>query len=148
MMTEEFWANSQLSVARYYGRCKMDGHEYVIVNKEGKDIFECSIEAEKAGREKAIESAAVQQMVVPVPQTALTQNPRIGELEDMIKSPEGWLEFSMSPLWPWCFGNCACELNSSDLRRIIKSSANAKIDVVHGLLDALYCFDLTEGKIS
>ena len=55
MMTEEFWRNSQFSVARYYGRCKMDGHEYVIVNKEGKDIFECSIEAEKAGREKAIE---------------------------------------------------------------------------------------------
>ena len=28
---------------------------YVIVNKEGKDIFECSEEAQKAGREKAIE---------------------------------------------------------------------------------------------
>jgi len=54
-MTEEFWANSQFSVARYYGRCKIDGKEYVIVNKEGKDIFECSAEAEKAGREKAIE---------------------------------------------------------------------------------------------
>lgn len=55
-MTEEFWANSQFSVARYYGRVKVNGHEYVIVNKEGKDIFKCSIEAEKAGREKAIES--------------------------------------------------------------------------------------------
>ena len=54
-MTEEFWANSQFSVARYYGCVKVNGHEYVIVNKEGKDIFECSIEAEKAGREKAIE---------------------------------------------------------------------------------------------
>ena len=54
-MTEEFWANSQFSVARYYGRIKIDGHEYVIVNKEGKDIFECSAEAHKAGREKAIE---------------------------------------------------------------------------------------------
>lgn len=54
-MTEEFWANSQFSVARYYGRAKINGHEYIIVNKEGKDIFECSIEAEKAGRAKAIE---------------------------------------------------------------------------------------------
>lgn len=54
-MTEEFWANSQFSVARYYGRVKVNGHEYIIVNKDGKDIFECSIEAEKAGREKAIE---------------------------------------------------------------------------------------------
>lgn len=54
-MSEEFWANSQFSIARYYGRVKVGGHEYVIVNKEGKDIFECSIEAEREGREKAIE---------------------------------------------------------------------------------------------
>lgn len=54
-MTEDYWASSQFSVARYYGRVKIDGYEYIIVNKEGKDIFQCSIEAEKAGREKAIE---------------------------------------------------------------------------------------------
>jgi hypothetical protein len=54
-MTEDYWASSQLSVARYYGRVKIDGHEYIIVNKEGKDIFQCSVEAKKAGREKAIE---------------------------------------------------------------------------------------------
>lgn len=54
-MSESFWANSQLSIARYTGRIKLDGFEYVIVNKDGKDIFQCSIEAEKAGREKAIE---------------------------------------------------------------------------------------------
>ncbi len=54
-MSEEFWANSQFSVVRYYGKAKIGGHEYIIVNKEGKDIFECSAEAEKAGREKAIE---------------------------------------------------------------------------------------------
>lgn len=54
-MTEEYWANSQLSIARYYGGIKYLGVEYIIVNKEGKDIFQCSIEAEKAGRAKAIE---------------------------------------------------------------------------------------------
>lgn len=54
-MSEEYWANSQFSIARYYGRIKVGGHEYMIVNKEGKDIFECSVEADKAGREKAIE---------------------------------------------------------------------------------------------
>lgn len=47
-MTEEFWANSQFSVARYYGRIKISSNEYIIVNKEGKDIFECSYDAEKA----------------------------------------------------------------------------------------------------
>lgn len=55
LMTEEFWANSHFSIARYYGRVKAFGLEYIIVNKEGKDIFECSAEAHKAGREKAIE---------------------------------------------------------------------------------------------
>lgn len=54
-MTEEYWASSLYSIARYYGGIKIRGVEYVIVNKEGKDIFECSEEAEKAGREKAIE---------------------------------------------------------------------------------------------
>lgn len=55
VMAEEFWANSQFSIVRYYGRIKINSCEYIIVNKEGKDIFECSYDAEKAGREKAIE---------------------------------------------------------------------------------------------
>ena len=54
-MAEEYWANSQFSIARYYGQIKIGEHIYVIVNKEGKDIFECSAEADKVGREKAIE---------------------------------------------------------------------------------------------
>lgn len=33
----------------------MNGIPYLIVNKEGKDILECSMEAKKEGREKAIE---------------------------------------------------------------------------------------------
>lgn len=55
LMTEEYWASSLLSIARYYGRITVRGVEYVIVDKEGKDIFQLSIEAEKAGRAKAIE---------------------------------------------------------------------------------------------
>ena len=92
----------------------------------------------------------IQQMVVPVSQTALTQNPRIAELESMILDKEPWIEFSMSPLWPWCFGNCAAEVSSSDLRRIVKGGPQPthKIDLVHALLDALYGFDLAEGRVS
>lgn len=55
VMTEEYWANTYFSVARYTGIIKVEGQAYVIVNKEGKDIFECSAEAEKEGRMKAIE---------------------------------------------------------------------------------------------
>jgi phage terminase large subunit-like protein len=95
-------------------------------------------------------ASVIQQMVVPVSQTALTQNPRIAELESMILDKEPWIEFSMSPLWPWCFGNCAAEVSSSDLRRIVKGGPQPthKIDLVHALLDALYGFDLSENRIS
>lgn len=55
VMTENFWANSQFSIARYSGSIKIDKHIYTIVDKRGHDIFECSREAAKAGREKAIE---------------------------------------------------------------------------------------------
>lgn len=54
-ISETVWANTQFSIARYTGRIRLGGKEYVICNKEGKDIFECSREAELAGREKAIE---------------------------------------------------------------------------------------------
>ena len=56
---EEYWRNSHFSIARFYGAINVkignENIEYIIVNKEGKDIFECSNEAEKAGRDKAIE---------------------------------------------------------------------------------------------
>ena len=54
-MAEEFWANSQYSIARHFGRIRVGNYDYVICNKDGKDIFACSLEAEKAGRQKAIE---------------------------------------------------------------------------------------------
>lgn len=55
LMTEDYWTNSPFSIARYYGQIKVRGVEYIIVNKEGKDIFQLSVEANRAGREKAIE---------------------------------------------------------------------------------------------
>ena len=92
----------------------------------------------------------IQRMVIPVSQTAMTQNPRIGELEHMILEKEPWMTFSMNPMWPWMFGNCAAELNSSDLRRIVKGGPQPthKIDGVAALEDALYLFDLSEGRVS
>lgn len=55
IITENVWANSQLSIARHYGRISCYNGTYIIVNKDGKDIFECSHEARIAGRTKAIE---------------------------------------------------------------------------------------------
>lgn len=55
LMPEEYWVASRFSIVRHYGRIRINRQEYIIVNKDGKDIFECSLEAERAGRDKAIE---------------------------------------------------------------------------------------------
>lgn len=55
LMTEEVWVNSQLSIARYYGEIKVNSITYIIVDKRGRDLFECSAEAVRLGKSKAIE---------------------------------------------------------------------------------------------
>lgn len=93
---------------------------------------------------------AIQRMVIPVSQSGFTQNPRIGEMEEKMLGQDEWMHFSDNPLWPWCFGNAAIESKGDPpIRRIVKGAGHSnKIDPVHGLLDALYCFDLGEGKVS
>lgn len=53
VMAEAFWRNSQLSIAGFTGSIRFNGHEFVIVNKEGIDVFELSAKA-KPGQEKII----------------------------------------------------------------------------------------------
>lgn len=54
-MAEEYWANSYLSIARHYGGITIGRDEYIIVNKDGVDVFALSAMAAKSGKEKAIE---------------------------------------------------------------------------------------------
>lgn len=42
IMTKEYWTNSHLSIARYYGGIKVNGDEYKIVNKYGITLEELS----------------------------------------------------------------------------------------------------------
>lgn len=42
LMEEGYWANSQLSVARYFGGLQFNGKEYKIVNKDGITVEELS----------------------------------------------------------------------------------------------------------
>lgn len=53
-MAESFWANSHLSIARYTGRIHLGKYDYVICNKDGKDIFECSMEAQRADAKRRL----------------------------------------------------------------------------------------------
>lgn len=50
LMVEEYWVNSQLSIARYYGKINFNGHIYVIVNKHGETLFEISARMDKEGK--------------------------------------------------------------------------------------------------
>ena len=96
-----------------------------------------------------IDARMIEAMVVPISQTALNFNPAICDVEDWIKAqPEAWIQFSMSPLWPWCFGNARIEMSlRNDLRRVVKSAPSEKVDPVHGLIDATVCFNLSESKL-
>lgn len=94
LMTEEFWANSQLSVARYFGGVTFEGRKYIIVDKLGRDLFECSDIADKEGREKAIEPGEPADLVLSTLQMAYRKlgRERIielikeGKTEDEIKA--------------------------------------------------------------
>ncbi len=47
--------NTPYSIARHYGRVIINKEIYIIVDKLGRDLFECSKIAEREGRDKAIE---------------------------------------------------------------------------------------------
>ena len=70
LMTEEFWSNSQLSIARYNGEIICNGRKYIIVDKHGRDIFECSEIAEREGRQKAIEPGEPADLILSTLQMA------------------------------------------------------------------------------
>lgn len=70
LMTEEYWANSQLSVARYYGGMTFNGRKYIIVDKLGRDLWECSKIAEKEGRDEAIEAGEPADLILATLQKA------------------------------------------------------------------------------
>lgn len=91
-MAEQFWANSQLSMARYYGQIKLGPYVYVIVNKDGKNIFQCSLEAAKAGREKAIEPGEPADLVRTDVLKYYRKLGRDGFLKFCKENPDVWTE--------------------------------------------------------
>jgi phage terminase large subunit-like protein len=91
----------------------------------------------------------IKSMVVPVQQNFMTMNQILTRLEYMTLASEPWLRYSNSPLWPWMAGNALVTTSRDDtLRKIVKTSEHTKVDCLHALLDALFCFDLSEGRIA
>lgn len=61
LMTQEFWLNSQLSIARFYGGCTFNGYRYDIVDERGRTLIELS---RKGGTGKAIPAGKPADLVV------------------------------------------------------------------------------------
>lgn len=74
------------------------GIEYRIINKEGKDLYECSIEAEKEGRKYAIDPDEPADLVVKtlIPAYKKLGRDRIIELLKQNKSEEEINEIAKS----------------------------------------------------
>ncbi|MCD8266452.1 MAG: terminase large subunit [Prevotellaceae bacterium] len=74
-------------------------------------------------------------LVKPVRQTNGAFNASVQTLERLIALKA--IEFSRSPLLPWCFGNCLLDVDRMDNAKPVKASPNAKIDPVICLLEGL-----------
>ena len=62
-------------------------------------------------------------------------------------APVPFITFSPSPLWPWCFGNCALEIDNRENKRPVKAnnSDSCKVDPVQAIIMALDLYERYEG---
>ena len=63
-------------------------------------------------------------------------------------APVPFISFSPNPLWPWCFGNCALEIDNRENKRPVKAnnSDSCKIDPVQAIIMALDLYERYEGS--
>jgi phage terminase large subunit-like protein len=94
-----------------------------------------------------IDALTIKKMVIPVSQSFVTMNGLVQEIEYALLTDQPWMQLSMNPSWPWMFQNVKLEVSPNELKKPLKSGVNNKVDGIHALLDALYCFDFSEGMI-
>ena len=94
-----------------------------------------------------IDALTIKKMVIPVSQSFVTMNGLVQEIEYALLTDQPWMQLSMNPSWPWMFQNVKLEVSPNELKKPLKSGVNNKVDGIHAMLDALYCFDFSEGMI-
>ena len=95
-----------------------------------------------------IDAKTINDMVLPVSQSAMVMNPLVQKIEEMSLASPSWITFSANPLWPWMFGNVILVYSrDGTLCRPQKNGDSNKIDGVAALLDALAVFDISESQI-
>lgn len=88
------------------------------------------------------------QHIVPVPQTNAAFNQPVEQINFFVKASRSPLSFSMSPLWPYCFGCCVLDKDTrmENKKPIKRNSSDAcKVDVVQALCDAFVVYNQVEG---
>ena len=62
-------------------------------------------------------------------------------------APVPFISFSNNPLWPFCFGNCALEIDNRENKRPVKAnqSDSCKVDPIQALIMAMDLYTRFEG---
>ena len=89
------------------------------------------------------------QHIVPVPQTNAAFNQPVEQINFFVKASRSPLSFSMSPLWPYCFGCCVLDKDTrmENKKPIKRNSTDAcKVDPVQALCDAFVVYNQVESS--
>lgn len=89
------------------------------------------------------------QHIVPVPQTNAAFNQPVEQINFFVKASRSPLSFSMSPLWPYCFGCCVLDKDTrmENKKPIKRNSTDAcKVDPVQALCDAFIVYNQVESS--
>ena len=89
--------------------------------------------------------------VIPVSQTFASYNPAVLKIEAVVWSEPPLITFSMNPLWPWCFGNCAIAVDTRiNNRKMLKRNPGSdacKVDPVQCLGTCFIILSNLEGSV-
>lgn len=91
-----------------------------------------------------------QSMMIPVGQTRASYNPQVEELELMIRTKPSIITFSGNSLWPYEFGTCALDIDTTmENKKPVKMTPGSDaclVDNIQALCNALQVIDLLDGK--
>lgn len=86
--------------------------------------------------------------IIPVSQTNATYNPAVDELTMCIRADEPTIHFSESPLWPYCFGCVALDMDTRyENKKPVKMSPGSdacKVDPIQTICTGYILFDKFE----
>lgn len=105
------------------------------------------INALKAYLQSTLDIKNPERYVQVVSQLNSEFNAPTDDLYSAMFAPQPFITFSMSPLWPFCFGNAVLDIDGRENKRPVKRSQTdaCKIDPVQAIIMALDLYERYEG---